>query len=186
MVAPRDNKVVVEFGPATRRRLDRMTKAMAELAENTKKVRTAVDAMDPELDSNLVQHVKRECEIAGFEGYIRDAFVDIAKVWASMGHSGGSHMVLLPMLNELLDFHNIMPLTDDPEEWVHHGEEMWGSPGGVWQNRRNGEAFSKDGGKTYYLLSEGGSDLAYKKGETEMHTSKSHVQLKAVQEAEDS
>ena len=182
MVAPRDNKVVVEFGPESKRKLDRMTKAMEAVGKSTQKLQKFVDAMEPEVDSNLVLHVQRECEIAGFEGYIKDAFVDIAKVWASMGHSGGSHMALLPILNELLNFHNIMPLTDNPEEWQHHGEERWGEPGGVWQNRRNGEAFSKDGGKTYKLV----SDPEYRTDKAVVHTSASHVQLKAVQEAEDS
>jgi hypothetical protein len=71
-----------------------------------------------------------------------------------MGHSGGSASVAIPTINALLQFKNLRPLTNDPKEWVHHGEEIWGEKGGIWQNERNAEAFSKDGGKTYYLISE--------------------------------
>jgi hypothetical protein len=61
------------------------------------------------------------------------------------------------MINDLLQFKPLSALTDDPDEWVHHESDMW-PPDGVWQNKRHGEAFSHDGGKTYYLLSEGAND----------------------------
>jgi hypothetical protein len=48
-------------------------------------------------------------------------------------------------------------LTDDPKEWVQHEESIFPGQDGCWQNKRRGEAFSTDGGKTYYLLSEGGN-----------------------------
>lgn len=47
---------------------------------------------------------------------------------------------------------HIAPLTDDPDEWLH-------VDGDIWQSRQCAEAFSNDGGKTYYLLSEGGHNL---------------------------
>lgn len=67
---------------------------------------------------------------------------------------GGSASVAIPTINELLQFKNLAPLTDNSDEWLYHGEERWGAPGGIWQNCRNSEAFSTDGGKTYYLVSE--------------------------------
>ena len=54
-----------------------------------------------------------------------------------------------------------MPLTDDPYEWQYHGEDLWGSKEGIWQNKRNSEAFSNDGGQTYYLLSENDPNLLH-------------------------
>lgn len=104
--------------------------------------------------SNLVAHAKRELELVGEEPEIIDGYLKVIQAFADMGHSGGSASVAIPVINELLQFNNLTPLTDDPSEWNNvsdiSGEEMW-------QNRRNSEAFSTDGGKTYYLLSEGGN-----------------------------
>lgn len=104
--------------------------------------------------SNLVDHAKRELELIGenpdtIEGYLR-----VIRAFSSCGHSGGSASVAIPTINQLLQYKPLTDLTNDPEEWIHHTKEVWGEPGGIWQNVRNGEAFSTDGGKTYYLLSE--------------------------------
>lgn len=178
-------RVELELGQETKRRFERLTSAVEELARASNRVKTAVDAFEPKEDSNLVQHFRRELKIAGVEEGVSESLIAIADIWSRMDHSGGSHSAILPLLVELLNHHNIMPLTDDPEEWFFHGKEM-SPPEGLWQNKRNGEAFSHDGGKTYYLVSEDGTENAYRKGETKMHTSKSHVQLRAVQEAKDS
>lgn len=105
-------------------------------------------------ESNLMIHARRELELLGEEPEIVDGYLKMIQIFVDMGHSGGSASIFIPTLNRLLWFKNLTPLTDDPDEWVHHTEEVWGEPGGVWQNVRNGEAFSDDGGKTYTLLSE--------------------------------
>lgn len=122
--------------------------------------------------SNLVDHARRELATINEESETADALIKMVEIFAGMGHSGGSASVCIVMLTELLEFRNLSPLTDDPNEWHFHGEDMWGAEGGVWQNKRNGEAFSHDGGKTYYLLSEGGNDAAYNNGLAQMHTSR--------------
>lgn len=109
-------------------------------------------------DSNLVKHAKRELEIIGSDDDEFDkAIIAAVRGFSTYGHSGGSASVGISMVYELLQFHNLSPLTDDPKEWVIHTEGSFPVPSHVWQNRRNGEAFSTDGGKTYYLLSEGGT-----------------------------
>lgn len=108
--------------------------------------------------SNLVDHAKRELEIVGEDPETISGFLRVVQAFADMGHSGGSASVAIPMLNELLQFKNLTPLTNDPEEWFYHDHTMWDGKTGVWQNKRNGEAFSHDGGKTYYLLSNGSND----------------------------
>jgi hypothetical protein len=118
-------------------------------------------------ESNLVAHARRELEAIGEDPEVIDWYVRVIKEYASFGHSGGSHFAVLPVLIKLLSQENLGPLTDDPEEWYHHDADTWGADGGVWQNKRNGEAFSNDGGKTYYLLSEGGND----KNREPLHTS---------------
>lgn len=105
-------------------------------------------------DSNLVTHAKRELELLGEEPDVIKGYLKVIQAFADMDHSGVSSSVAIPVIHELLQFKNLTPLTNDPDEWVFHGEDIAGVPGGVWQNRRNSEAFSHNGGLTYYLLSE--------------------------------
>jgi hypothetical protein len=101
--------------------------------------------------SSLVEHARRELDIIGGDLLLNEVLVKAVEVFASYGHSGGSAAWAIPALNKLLQFQNLSELTNDPTEWNEVGE--W-----VWQSIRNPEAFSKDGGFTYYLLSEGASD----------------------------
>lgn len=106
------------------------------------------------MTNNLINHARRELQAIGEEPAIIEQYLRVVTAYADMGHSGGSHSVAHPILMRLLDFKPLGPLTNNPDEWYYHGEEVWGKEGGVWQNKRNGEAFSNDGGKTYYLLNE--------------------------------
>lgn len=121
---------------------------------------TVITVFDPlhKEDSNLVAHAKRELEIINSDDDEFDkAIIAAVRGFSTYGHSGGSAAVGISMVYELLQFHNLSPLTDDPKEWNHIAENQLPGMDGSWQNRRNGEAFSTDGGKTYYLLSEGGN-----------------------------
>ena len=109
--------------------------------------------------SNLVDHARRELELIGEEPETVEGYIRVIQAFADMGHSGGSASVAIPTLERLMSYKNLSPLTDDPAEWFFHDAEMWDGKNGVWQNLRNSEAFSHDGGKTYYLLSEGAHDL---------------------------
>lgn len=102
-------------------------------------------------ESNLVQHARQELELAGVEEDVRPSILAAIQAFSSYGHSGGSASIVIPMINDLLNFRNIAPLTDRREEWMDVADFAGYQ---VWQNRRNSEAFSTDGGKTYYLLSE--------------------------------
>ncbi len=101
--------------------------------------------------SNLVEHARRELALIGEEQEFVDGYLNVIQAFADMGHSGGSASVAIPVINHLLQFKNLSPLTDDPEDWIQVGDRSW-------QNRRNPEAFSQDVGCTHYLLSEGGND----------------------------
>lgn len=116
--------------------------------------REAIHKLVAMADSNIVNHFCRELELLGEEPTTTLGYLRIAKIFSDMDHSGGSASVFIPTLELLLRFKNLTPLTDDPDEWVHHTDELWPEPGGVWQSCRDGEAFSNDGGKTYYRLSE--------------------------------
>lgn len=97
--------------------------------------------------SNLVEHAKRELERAGNDPDFNESIIKAIQAFAEYGHSGGSAAFAIPMLGELLQFHNLTPLTDDPDEWIEVGD-------GVWQSTRRPDAFSNDGGVTYRLNSE--------------------------------
>lgn len=98
--------------------------------------------------SNLVEHAKRELELLGGDPEFNAALIKAVEGFVSYGHSGGSASVGIGMLNQLLQFKNLAPLTDNPEEWVNVADDLW-------QSNRRSEAFSQDGGKTYYLLGDG-------------------------------
>jgi hypothetical protein len=105
---------------------------------------------------SLVEHARRELTLIGEDSETIEGYLKVVQAFSAMGHSGGAS-VAIPVLNQLFQFKNLAPLTDDPAEWMHHSEPVWGGKGGIWQNIRNSEAFSSDGGKTYWLLSEGAS-----------------------------
>lgn len=106
--------------------------------------------------SNLVEHAKRELTRVESDQWFIDGMVKTVQAFADMGHSGGSASIAIPMLNDLLQFKNLSSLTDDPDEWEDRTALTATPDMSLWQNKRNSEAFSLDGGKTYYLLSENG------------------------------
>ena len=105
--------------------------------------------------SNLVEHARRELELCG--QYAEDpayaeSIIRAVEAFASYGHSGGSAMIAIEQLHRLLKFENLSALTRDPTEWTDR-TDISGFP--MWQNTRNPQAFSENGGRTYYLLDEG-------------------------------
>lgn len=100
----------------------------------------------------LIEHAKREMELAGVDEDIygdmtSKAVLELIEVFSNQGHSGMSASLVLSIFNQVVNFKNLTPLTNDPNEWALVGEN-------TWQNSRNSEAFSEDAGQTYYLLSE--------------------------------
>lgn len=101
--------------------------------------------------SNLVEHARLELEALGEEPDVIRSFLSVISAFTDYGHSGGSGPIFIEQLNRLLNMENLTPITNNPAEWIHHGEDIWGEPGGIWQNTRNPKAFSKDGGATYAI-----------------------------------
>jgi len=122
-------------------------------AYNKKDLETSIEPKN-----NLVEHARRELEGIGEEPDVIESYLKVIQAFADMQHSGSSAYMAIGVIYDLLQFKNISTLTDDPDDWLHHTEEIWGAPGGIWQSRRNPEAFSEDGGKTYTLLSDGKGD----------------------------
>lgn len=117
-----------------------------------------IDKHNTPKQSNLVDHARRELELIGEDPDFITGYLKVIQAFADMDHSGGSASIAIPVINRLLQFGNLSDLTNNPDEWLYVSEEQWGSPEGIWQSRRNSEAFSNDAGNSYYLLSEGGND----------------------------
>lgn len=106
-------------------------------------------------ESNLHQHALAELkrtDLLDDDGEIYGdmlgkAVLELIDTFAKQGHSGMSGTVVLQVFNQLVDFKALTPITNDPAEWNNVG-------GGLWQSSRQSDAFSTDGGKTYYVLSE--------------------------------
>lgn len=101
--------------------------------------------------SHLGEHARKELELVGEEPEIIDWYVKVVDTFAEFGHSGASAEYTTRVLEQLLRYKNLTPLTDDPSEWMDVSEY---TEGPMWQNIRNTEAFSTNGGKTYTLVSE--------------------------------
>jgi len=98
-------------------------------------------------ESELVAHARRELATIGETPELTEGYLDVIRAFEKMQLDGGSVSIGIAVIAGILEFQNLSPLTDNPEEWCQHDET-------TWQNRRNGEAFSTDGGRTYTLLSE--------------------------------
>lgn len=103
---------------------------------------------------NVREHAIREMKLAGVDEDIygdmtSKAVLKMIDAFESEGHSGMSASLVLSIFNRVIDFGNLTPLTNDPDEWHDHGREN-----GRWQNKRNSSAFSTDQGRSYYLVDE--------------------------------
>ncbi|MCI3279146.1 hypothetical protein [Streptomyces cylindrosporus] len=120
-------------------------------------------------DTPLVAHARHELRLIGEDDFVITGLCKVIRSFADMGHSGGSAPHAIAYLERLLRFQPLSELTDDPSEWIdRHAEGLFPTP--FWQSKRNPEAMSTDGGKTYYLISE--QEAAGDIATTPLHRSK--------------
>lgn len=114
--------------------------------------------------NNLYQHAVRELKLAGmgdsdsdYGGALNSPVLDIVKVFCEQNHSGGSAACTIGMLEKLLRFENLTPITDNPEDWENINNKGFFKDKfikDIWQCKRNPALFSNDGGKTYYSVND--------------------------------
>jgi hypothetical protein len=116
--------------------------------------------------SNLIDHAKYELELAGlfdadsdYDGMIGKAVMELVKVFAEQGHSGFSAHQTLLLFNVVASYKPLSPIGVSADEWINVSE-MSNEP--MWQNKRRGSTFSRDGGKTWYDI----DDPALNNGDT--------------------
>lgn len=106
-------------------------------------------------ESNIAAYAWDELNRAGaftadtdfYGGMTGRAVMDLVAVFVEQGHSGTSASLVADAFHRLVMFQPLGPLTDDPDEWMEVTD-------GLWQSRRQAEAFSRDGGLTYRLNSD--------------------------------
>lgn len=128
----------------------------------------------------MVDHARRELAAINEDPEHAAGIIKVVQAFSEMGCSGGQASIAIEQISELLEFHNLSPLTDNPKEWYEH-EDMIAPGESLWQNTRRGEAFSHDGGKTYYLISEGGTQDSFVNGTAKMHESRPHTEAGHIQ-----
>jgi hypothetical protein len=105
--------------------------------------------------SDLVEHARRELELCGQTAedplYAASIIAAVAAFTSYGGHSGGSAMVAVEQLYDLLRYRTLSPLTSSPEEWL---DQSYVSSYPVWQNLRDPAAISYNGGKTWSFVDE--------------------------------
>lgn len=117
-------------------------------------------------ESNLVKHARRELRLAGmfdedadFGPEFAEHVVGVIAKISEGGHSGGSMELLRGLLDELLQFRPLTPISSDPEEWKLRSKEESRMEIDFWQNTRDSAAFSTNGGATWYLVDGRGPKL---------------------------
>ena len=104
--------------------------------------------------SNLVNHAKEELKLAGlfdkdsdYGGMLGEAVLELVEVFSKQGHSGFSAHQTLELFNTVASYKPLTAIGSTKAEWVDVAGNM-GEP--MWQNKRRGTTFSRDGGKTWY------------------------------------
>lgn len=92
-------------------------------------------------DSNMVGHAERELgPVGGKDGpdlWMHDHLLAMVRLFSLEGHSGASASIARGMLNQLLDFKPLGPLTGEEHEWL----DRLSLSGNDHQNRRCGRVF---------------------------------------------
>jgi hypothetical protein len=106
--------------------------------------------------SNLVKHAEKELKLAGlfdkdsdYDGMLGNAVLELVKVFSKQGHSGFSAHQTLKIFNIVANYNPLTPIGTTKDEWMDVAE-MTADGKGMWQNKRRGTTFSRDGGKTWY------------------------------------
>ena len=92
---------------------------------------------------NIIAHAERELG-KGFDIELRE----ILLVFSSQGHSGMSAAITTSLVEKLLRYEPIGPLTGEPDEWIDHGicmQNMRCSHVFKQPDRFDGQAYDIDG-----------------------------------------
>lgn len=99
---------------------------------------------------NLTNHARQELDLAGltspasdYDGMIGESVLALVALFASQGHSGMSARLTLDAFDKVARYKTLTSISNLDSDWVHVSDNMW-------QNKRRGSSFSRDGGETWY------------------------------------
>jgi hypothetical protein len=104
---------------------------------------------------SLVEHARTELQRSGdfdrdpIKATVVMALISVVDAFVSTGEI--SAVELVDPLSVLLHHSTLTPLSDDPGEWADRSSRTGKH---LWQSRRNPNAFSHNGGASYFLLAE--------------------------------
>jgi hypothetical protein len=93
---------------------------------------------------SLVEYAEKELESFRGDEYnnmIADAALELVRVFANQGHSGFSAGLTTQIVEKLMRFEPLTPLTGEDSEWNEVGENLY-------QNKRSPRVF-KENGRAY-------------------------------------
>lgn len=144
--------------PSARELYDQLAAARAEADAQR---RAALAALYPVPDSNLLGHAQKELELAGllrpdadYGGHAAGAVLDLMRVFAGAGPSGGSAMLILDLFARLARFDVLTPLTGHPAEWGLVDSAQAPGERRIWQSTRKPSVFWREGDDTWYDLND--------------------------------
>lgn len=104
-------------------------------------------------ESNMVEWAKKELELLGmYNGdemneKLADSIIYMLREFGKVGHSGSSAWWTADILNRLLNWKNLSPLTPNKDEWMDITDMCDGNV--MYQSKRNPACFTTDF-KTFY------------------------------------
>lgn len=104
--------------------------------------------------SNLLKHAADELDRIGLtenssdemNRMMRKHIMEMMQKFADEGHSGGSAAYATEILNKLMVFKPLSPLTGEDDEWIKHD---YGVEKPVYQNIRRSTVFKEEDGTAY-------------------------------------
>ena len=99
--------------------------------------------------SNWIEWCKKEIELAGlydkdsdYRGMLGEALDEVIQVLDNQGHSGFSMGVMRRVLQRLMNWEPLGPLTGKEDEWNQIKKDLW-------QNKRCPRVFKNDKGEAW-------------------------------------
>jgi len=93
-----------------------------------------------------------------YQEMMNEDILEIVRIFAKQGHCGSTASYAIPVLNRLLQFKPLSPLTGDDDEWNEVAD-------GVFQNKRCGDVFKNANGTAHYneakIFSDDGGETWY-------------------------
>lgn len=127
-------------------------------------------------DKTLRRHAHKELELLNIEQNYPDAHHVIKTIVDTLEdfrekHGEQEAGYIMDMFEMLLKGHNLAPITDNPDDWEYLSEAE------VWQNFRNPNVYSTDGGRTWFDVREDDarsvlSLVSGKRGQTKQENNK--------------